>query len=138
MTRRRIIAGGILLAAVAVAVPFAPGVWRKVAYEEVEILSMGFVDSEGRGFVTTRQIQRILPSLRAEEYVRVMAKRYSWAPGSEFVVLDQMCPACRFGKHDDCFPAVGLGANCGLPNNIVVELPPDFRCTCTAPSHDRD
>ena len=34
MTRRRIIAGVILLAAVVVAVPLVPGVWMKVAYRE--------------------------------------------------------------------------------------------------------
>ena len=34
MTRRRIIAGVILLAAVAVVVPLVPGVWRKVAYKK--------------------------------------------------------------------------------------------------------
>ena len=35
MTRRRIIAGVILLAAAVVAVPFGPGVWRGVAYVQI-------------------------------------------------------------------------------------------------------
>ncbi len=35
MTRRRIIAGVILLAAVAVAVPFGPGVWRQAKLRRV-------------------------------------------------------------------------------------------------------
>ena len=39
MTRRRIIAGVILLAAVTVAVPLVPGLWRRVAYVQLPISS---------------------------------------------------------------------------------------------------
>ena len=73
MTRRRIIAGVILLAAVVVAVPLVPGVWERVAYRE---------------------------ELAAEMAYRI--KRWEWLPGTAAYVPDQVCRPCRRGRHEGC------------------------------------
>ena len=136
MTRRRIIAGVILLAVVAVAVPFAPGVWETVAYED-----------------------RMLGSFV------VRMKRWDWLPGLTAYVPDQLCDSCRQQDHGECGrlgsariliktmianldntrPPVNELADTELHELrawyfgrlVGTTLPPwDFRCTCTDPSHD--
>ena len=129
MTRRRIIAGVILL--VAVAVPFVPGVWERVAYVEHEF---------GR--------------------MVVLEKRAAWLPGRTGYVPDQVCKSCSIDEHVAC-GEIAINFNLpGVPKkldlNFVEELvfrvkrdvrglqsyswipPPDFRCTCTDPSHVGD
>ena len=126
MTRRRIIAGVILLAVVAVAVPLVPGVWEKVAYREMK-LDDGFV---------------------------VYPKRWKWLPGQPAYVPDQLCESCLCGEHDYCWRISDselFGPNGGVslwkvmavrsdPNDpdtaYFSKYPCDFRCTCTDPSHD--
>ena len=135
MTRRRIIAGVILLAAVVVAVPFGPGVWRQVAYREEIAAGMAY---------------RI--------------KRWEWLPGRAAYVPDQACRSCRCEQHEGCLmrhpptdpnkrwfavPSSGddvyvftasmprggwnrLKATAG--DMRVFEFPSDFTCTCADPS----
>ena len=135
MTRRRIIAGVILLAAVAVAVPLVPGVWRAVAYVQLPTESGpltaggvripealgGPVDSETVVFGGSR--------------LTLQEKRYALFPGEQFIVPDQVCTLCDAGTHMLCFPR-HIEIAWFIANGTIVELPPDFRCTCTDPSHD--
>ena len=115
MTRRRIIAGVILLAAVVVAVPLVPGVWERVAYQEQDT----HFDS-----------------------VVVLVKRWSWLPGRSEVFPDQLCPWCRGRAHDDCWalPARPFDAPMFVlvERRRIVAVPREFRCTCTDAAHDRD
>ena len=106
MTCRRIIAGVILLAAVAVAVPFWPGVWRKVAYrEEVSSVTMRIGDQQ-----------------KTAEMVWLI-KRWSWLPVPS-VLPDQICRECSLDSHEEC------------SEEHYAEMLGRFRCTCTDPSHD--
>ena len=73
MTRRRIIAGVILLAAVAVAVPLVPGVWEKVAYREEHAGGMVF-----------------------------LVRRWDWIRGRAVCVPVQVCRPCLHAAHDAC------------------------------------
>ena len=76
MTRRRIIAGVILLAAVVVAVPFVPGVWEKVVYRH---------------------------ELRLDHRPVVRTKLWEWLPGRPSYMPDQVCSICFRGAHDTCW-----------------------------------
>ena len=124
MTRRGIIAGVILLAAVVVAVPFAPGVWDKVAYREVELGNLLF-----------------------------LKKRWDWLPGGANYVPDQVCGSCLSDQHIRCAAFAMQWSDLiryrDLPmDEAGIDTPdgslwwctprPGFRCTCTDPSHDRD
>ena len=73
MKRRRIVAGVILLAAVAVL--FAAGVWERVAYRET-------IEATGKA---------------------VRIKRWEWLPGAAEYVPHQPCTLCRMGKHSGCW-----------------------------------
>ena len=118
MTRRRIIAGVILLAAVAVAVPFAPGVWERVAYRD-EVMG---------GF-------------------RIKVRRFEWMPRSTYFG-DQRCGSCQDReKHQECWERVlrktpsgslRVPVDVGRGEIVWIPVPDDFRCTCTDASHDRD
>ena len=117
MTRRRIIAGVILLAAMAVVLL---GGWRRVAYREKAV----------GAFV-------------------VCAKRWEWLPGPELYVPDQVCRHCEGRRHEYCFrinnaiPMLRpeerlIFRNLGVDRDLLHRYPPNFRCTCTDPSHDGD
>ena len=138
MTRRRIIAGVILLAAVAVAVPYAPKVWRTVAYRKQRIDGMVF-----------------------------LTRRWEWLPGRDVFVPNQVCSLCLKGVHNYCYQNYDAPDSPGVPiyllrngeisvgltspeflkqrkgrpdsrGTTVSGYPSDWRCTCTDPSHDRD
>ena len=113
MTRRRIIAGVILLAAVAVAVPFAPGVWRAVAYEDCFL---------------------------CDDELVVRWCRWEWLQGRTGYVPNQPCSSCLDGQHDHCWRLAGdvNWHEWGRGPSRHTRLPPDFRCTCTDSSHDGD
>ncbi len=118
MTRRRIIAGVILLAAVAVVVPLVPGVWERVAYR----------DEVAGGF-------------------RIKVRRFEWMSRSRYFA-DQMCGSCQDReKHQECWERVLRKTPSGalrVPVNlgrgeweiVWILVTDDFRCTCTDPSHD--
>ena len=149
MTRRRIIAGVILLAAVAVAVPFAPGVWMKVAYVQI-------LNSRGPTRMTSRERVTVglkpdgtLPGNLGNLFFRdpnsvevetamltAHEKRHAWLPGRAFIIPDQVCTMCEDSDHTLCFPRHVTGARFIAPDGTLVDLPKDFRCTCTDPSHD--
>ncbi len=111
MTRRRIIAGVILLAAVVVAVPAAPGVWRKVVYRSIDLGGM-----EG------------------------LTKRWAWLPGPYVYVPNQFCNYCRRAEHGYCWrvPDSALPGREGFSLYPFLDFPADFRCTCPHPSHAED
>ena len=135
MTRRRSIAGVILLAAVVVAVPLVPGMWERVAYRD----SWAFLD----GFM-------------------LREKRAEWLPGAAGYVPNQVCRACLSGDegHGHCsrldegpraivsvqLPEILYVAAVQVPErlrslldedeSLLAWYPESFRCTCTDPSHD--
>ena len=111
MTRRRIIAGVILLAAVAVSIPFAPAAWRAVAYE-----------SESRSGL------------------RVHVKRFSWLPGpTSWIDDDQVCPRCIEGRHKHCWNLRLDGALRWRQRDRTIEITfAGFRCICADPWHAGD
>ena len=123
MTRRRIIAGVILLAAVAVAVPAAPGVWERVAYREkamAGVLIPKFFGEYGKS---------------REPELFFLEKRWSWLPGDDTFIPDQLCWVCRQEHHETCWSTPGT-----RPHSLAWFLVGDpwaaYRCTCTDPSHD--
>ncbi len=69
--------------------------------------------------------------------VTVLRKRYSWLPGHEFLIPDQICPCCIWDDHHTCFRSQPE-AGCALDDGNEIDFPSSFRCTCTDPSHDRD
>ena len=163
MTRRRIIAGVILLAAVAVAVPFGPGLWARAwlgfAYEEVfadrafyreerkqrTITYVSFAPPIHVPFALPDDLQNYVldeadePDEAAEPWAfRVMTKRWSWIPGHQHIVPDQVCAGCQVPDHAYCFHGATTESGCTLPDGTDVRLPATFRCTCTDPSHDGD
>ena len=133
MTRRRIIAGVILLAAVAVLA--APGVWERVAY----VVEVPVPKKRRYGFKSRPGTLPAHPVRTVESNtMTVMRKRHAWLPGQTFIVPDQVCPPCDFRHHRSCFPRHQDGARCQTQDGTWVDLPDDFRCTCTDPSHDGD
>ena len=164
MTRRRIIAGVILLATMAVAtVAYGPDVWRTVAYRDGWYY---FHDS-----TVIREKGSELRSSHKHKAFVIRQKRLEWLPGPPGWVPDQVCLACLSGKqgHGHCSRTDAKGRTIrskenhlyfgstrsayevkGLPEplrTIVIaagskgrfaQYPPDFRCTCTDPSHDGD
>ncbi len=139
MTRRRIIAGVILLAAVAVAVPAAPGVWETVAYVEMPPPppSASLHVLVKRNEPWRDEFPEITVTAESS-LLSVRRKRHSWVPGAVFLVPDQVCPMCRIEDHPYCFPRHSSGVECELFDGTEVDVPESFRCTCTDPSHDRD
>ena len=114
MTHRRIIAGVILLAALAVAVPLVPNAWERMVYR---------FDKVGPG------------------RLKIKVKRFDWMPGDTRNVIDQECPECMKGRHGQCW--MGLPSLRGQlrilsQDGAETTLRQDFRCTCTDPSHDGD
>ena len=103
----RIIAGVILLAAVVVAVPFAPGVWEKVAYREDTFWGLAY-----------------------------FRPRWKWLPGTEKYAPDQVCTHCRSGEHDRCWRLDLEPARHVVYSPAFRQEFPDFRCTCTDPPQD--
>ncbi len=140
MTRRGIIAGVILLAAVVVAVPFAPGAWRAVAYRELRVMDT-YTSHQSTSQHTLRGNSMggmgiDLAMVPPFEPLRFHQKRYAWVGGRDFIIPDQACPTCRDAQHAFCFPRHMNSVRCWLPDGTRVDLPQDFRCTCTDPSHD--
>ncbi len=134
MTRRRIIAGVILLAAVAVAIPAAPGVWERVAY--VEIPPSRSTGQQSNGIRVSMKQGRLMVE---SSTMTVLRKRHAWIPGDEFRVPDQVCPQCSTGEHTGCFSRHVRGMRGRRrQSGTVVDLFSAFRCTCTDPSHDGD
>ena len=129
MTRRRIIAGVILLAAVAVAVPLVPGVWRAGGYVQIPILVPVTVESAGDLILDAGTF------VVESSMLTVHEKRHAWLPGRAFIVPDQVCQSYEMRNHTLCFPRHMRGARFIMPDGIRVDLPGDFHCTCTDPSH---
>ena len=128
MTRRRIIAGVILVAAVVVGVPVAPEMWERIAYRDAVLTDDGFM---------------------------VRRKQWEWLPGRTVYVPDQVCRYCLRGEHghgycwrDGTADEVWFGAlgpvhgpltASDLKRAVLLYRPGfRFRCTCTDPSHDGD
>ena len=122
MTRRRVYACAILLAAVIVAVPSVPGVWERLVYRDLSWAGL-----------------------------EIRAKRLHWLPGRVAFIHDQVCHFCLQGSHESCL-RIGseydslaflrhgkIVRDASKPSPwALLEYPRDFRCTCTDPSHDRD
>ncbi len=125
MTRRRIIAGVILLAAVAVAVPLVPGVWLKVAYRADDVQEV--ILNTGPGTRTTRDGSKltVINASVAEASRPALVKKWSWLPGRTVVLRDWRCGLCLRDKHDECLGVI-----------LIVAEADEVSCTCTDPSHD--
>jgi len=79
MTRGKWVALAVVVAVIAVLVPYGPVLWRAVAYQryqrELGISEVGFY---------------------------YLHKRASWLPGDEFLVPDQPCNRCLQWDHERC------------------------------------
>ncbi len=110
MTRRCIIAGLVLLAAIALAAPLVPTVWQGIAYKP--------------------QVEPCTSKSMYSEMV-FYRRRWSWVPVPE-IWPDQMCNLCGVGEHRICMSGPDKIDGWG------GDPPSTFRCTCTDPSHDGD
>ncbi len=146
MTRGKSVALAVGVAAVAVLVLNGPAVWRVVAYVQVPISSGPVSVHLGGGAVSylsgTDQMGAMTTNLETAVVesgtLTVHKKRHAWLPGQAFIIPDQACVSCGLGKHTVCFPRHVEGARFITPDGTRVELPENFRCTCTDPSHDGD
>ena len=74
MKRKRIIFSAVLLVVIVLCIaPWWWEIWLAVAYEK-----------------------------RSEEGAQYLAKRYSWVPGSQFLIEPQRCQHCDAQEHDNC------------------------------------
>ena len=109
--------------------------------------------------MTRRRIIAGVILLAAVAGMVCVIRRWECPPGRA-VVADQVCFDCLVEKHDNCLriddvPIVVLpnGKIAGFLRSsyleqdrvdihpevrFLLEYPPDFRCTCTDPSHDGD
>lgn len=133
MRIRRTVAGLVILAALAVAVPFGDDLWIWLAYEEQDVIELRSLDSPR--FVLGTPVQE-----SGWTYLTALpVKRWSWLPGPEVVVPDPFCPCCAFGVHGFCPRNHGSGRyRIRLRKDLDIErvLPDDFRCDCQHPTHD--
>ena len=118
MTRRRIIAGVILLAALVAAVPLVPGVWRALVYR---VIRTAPVEGDKSG----------------QPVLFLLEKRWSWLPVDSTVIPDQLCRRCRLEHHNSCW-STPASRNHDLTKDDPGDPWAAFRCTCTDPSHDGD
>ena len=138
MTRGKWVALTVGLAVIAVIVLNGPAFWKAVAYEQREAEAVFFGTGRAR-FSRSGGVggPGDNPFWEDRGFV-VVRKRYSWIPGSEFTVPDQMCPACILEFHDACFPKAGGSAGCSFPDGSSVDLSSSFRCTCPDLSHAQE
>ena len=113
MTRRRIVAGVILAAAIAIAMPFAPKAWELAVYRS----------ERGRPGRLT-----------------ITAKRFDWLPGESRIVIAQECPECVKDLHRNCWMSIPnlrgqLQIRSEDPRHPFTTLNKNFRCTCRDASY---
>ena len=125
MTRRRIIAGVILLAAVVVAVPLVPGVWRALVYREAGVHEGPLPDHKTAteaGFVVAGWRD---PGFSMRWYAQrgLRMKRFEWLPGPKVIFQKQDCCFCLAGQHWSCLGVIRLRGD------------GDYPCCCNDSSH---
>ena len=133
MRIRRTVAGLVILAALAVAVPFGDDLWIWLAYEEQDVIEFHSLDTPR--FVLGTPAQRSDWTTLAT----LPAKRASWLPGRNVIVPDLFCPCCAFGVHGFCPRSDRSGRyriRLRKDFDTEIELPDDFRCDCQQPTHD--
>ena len=97
MTRGKWVALAVGVAVIAVLVSYGPAVWRVVAYEELA---------------------------RSEQWHMVrLVKRWPWLPGRQSLLPDQVCNACRFRYHENCWGTADT-------RKASWKFLGSFRCTC--------
>lgn len=124
MTRRRIIALAIVLAAVCLVLTRDPR-YRLLTPDEVQ--SHKIISEFWRNPVESP----VAVADRVRKSVR--KKRYSFLPGPTYVLPAEGCPLCQDERHDVC-----PGSYVFFVREERSVSTPSVRCTCPHPSHAQD
>ena len=121
MTRGRIIALLVFVAAVIVMVPFAPDLWWNVAYRTDEGTDL---------YERTWAMILIVPGDQ-DTYTKsdkaLLVKRASWLPGQEYHVGPAECATCVGGNHGKCTGRVEIVR---WINGVSIETLASASCDC--------